>query len=426
MMNKTEYPRIGEVIYSDVLSNGLRISVIPKPGFSTCYAAFATNYGGAHRRFELNGEIHDTPAGIAHYLEHKMFDLPDGDNALSVLSANGADPNAFTSSGMTCYFFRCTEGFEENLRMLLHFVSTPYFTDETVEKERGIIAQEILMGDDSPGIAIYYGLLKLLYDHHPIREQVAGSVESIQAIDKETLYNCHKVFYAPSNMVLCVEGDVDPEKVKSIAEEMLSGELSPIPHADFGEDEGIMPVDHKSVAAMELSAPQFLIGAKIKPETAADKVIRQRLISTLALRVFIGDSSPFYNRLYEDGTLNSDFDYEVDYTADTATLIIGGESQEPEKVLELLLSEVEELKKHGLDNERFERSKRASIGSRLRALEDFESTCLSVVTGMFDGYDAFNSPAVLETVTKEECEQFLIETLTPDRLAISIITPKKD
>ena len=425
-MNKTEYPRIGEVRYSDVLSNGLRISVIPKPGFSTCYAAFATNYGGAHRRFELEGEMHDTPAGIAHYLEHKMFDLPDGDNALSILSANGADPNAFTSSGMTCYFFRCTEGFEENLRMLLHFVSTPYFTDETVDKERGIIAQEIRMGDDSPGIAIYYGLLKLLDGHHPIREQVAGTVESIQEIDKETLYNCHKVFYAPSNMVLCVEGDVEPENVKRIAEEILSGELAPVPHADFGEDEGELPVEKYSNTEMEVSAPQFLIGAKIKPETETDKVIRQRLVSSLALRVFVGDSSSFYNRLYADGTLNSDFDYEVDYTAGTSTLIIGGESQEPETGLELLLKEVEELKKNGLDEGSFERSKRASIGSRLRALEDFESTCLSVVTGMFDGYDVMNSPAVLETVTKEECERFLTETLTSDRLAISIISPKKD
>ena len=162
MMKLHEYPEIGEKLYSTVLPNGLEIRVIPKKDFSTCYAAFMTNYGGAHRRFTGDGRTVDTPAGIAHYLEHKMFDLPNGDNALSILSANGADPNAFTSSGVTCYYFQCTEGFEENMRMLLHFVSTPYFTDETVAKEQGIIAQEIRMGEDNPGMVVYYNLLGLL------------------------------------------------------------------------------------------------------------------------------------------------------------------------------------------------------------------------------------------------------------------------
>ena len=213
MMKLHEYPEIGEKLYSTVLPNGLEIRVIPKKDFSTCYAAFMTNYGGAHRRFTVDGRTVDTPAGVAHYLEHKMFDLPNGDNALSILSANGADPNAFTSSGVTCYYFQCTEGFEENLRMLLHFVSTPYFTDETVAKEQGIIAQEIRMGEDNPGMVVYYNLLGLLYDHHPIRDRVAGTVESISHITAQTLYDCHRVFYAPSNMVLCVEGCVDPETV---------------------------------------------------------------------------------------------------------------------------------------------------------------------------------------------------------------------
>ena len=135
-IHKHDYPGIGETLYAAVLDNGLEIRVVPKKDFSTFYAAFATNYGGACRRFSVDGRTLDTPAGVAHYLEHKMFDLPNGDNALNILSANGADPNAFTSSGITCYYFQCTEGFEENLRMLLHFVSTPYFTDETVRKEQ--------------------------------------------------------------------------------------------------------------------------------------------------------------------------------------------------------------------------------------------------------------------------------------------------
>ena len=173
-MTRIEYKEIGETLYSAQLPNGLELRVIPKKDFSTFYAVFATNYGGACRRFQVDGEDRDTPAGVAHYLEHKMFDLPGGDSALNILSANGADPNAFTSSGITCYYFQCTEGFEENLRMLLHFVSTPYFTDETVAKEQGIISQEIRMGEDNPGLAVYYHLLKLLYAHHPIRDRVAA------------------------------------------------------------------------------------------------------------------------------------------------------------------------------------------------------------------------------------------------------------
>ncbi len=168
-MEKHEYPQLGETLYTAALPNGLQLRVIPKPDFRSCYAAFAANYGGAHMHFSLDGQTLETPAGVAHYLEHKMFDLPNGDNALSILTANGADPNAFTSSGMTCYYFQCTRSFEENLRMLLHFVSTPYFTAETVQKEQGIIAQEIRMGEDSPDLALYYGRLRQLYVRHPIR-----------------------------------------------------------------------------------------------------------------------------------------------------------------------------------------------------------------------------------------------------------------
>lgn len=193
----TEYKNIGETVFSATLANGLRVRVVPKPGFNSFYAVLAANYGGAHRRFELDGAHVDTPAGVAHFLEHKMFDMPDGDNALNILTANGADPNAFTSSGMTAYYFQCTENFEENLRMLLRFVSTPYFTEETVSKERGIIAQEILMGEDNPGVALYYNLLRMLYAHHPIRDRVAGTVDSIAEISADTLYACHRAFYAP-------------------------------------------------------------------------------------------------------------------------------------------------------------------------------------------------------------------------------------
>lgn len=423
-MQKKTYEGIGECIFEDTLENGLRLRVVPKKGFSSFYAAIAPDYGGAHRRFETGGKMLDTPAGVAHFLEHKMFDLPNGDNALNLLSANGADPNAFTSSDMTCYYFQCTRGFEENLRMLLHVVSTPYFTKETVQKEQGIIAQEIRMCEDNPGIAIYYDLLKLLYAHHPVRDQVAGTVESIADITAETLYDCHRVFYAPSNMVLCVEGDVDPERIAAIAREELPKERSAVPHADFGEDEGLMPAEREHTSEMAVSAPQFLFGAKLEQKDG--DVLRQRLTAQLSLRLLLGSSSPFYTRLYADGTLSHDFDYETDYSAGTATVIIGGESREPEKVLRELNAEVASVRENGLDEERFQRAKRASLGAHLRGLEDFESVCLSVVSGVFDGYEAFDAVSMLDAVEKRECEEFIVRNLAPERIAVSIVTPKKE
>ena len=423
-MKRLDYPNIAERLYTAVLPNGLRVQVVPKPGFSSFYAVFATNYGGAHRRFEIDGRHVDTPAGVAHFLEHKMFDLPGGDNALNILSANGADPNAFTASGVTCYYFQCTDGFEENLRMLLHFVSTPYFTPETVQKEQGIIAQEIRMGEDSPGSAIYYNLLELLYAHHPIRFQIAGTVDSIAQITHQTLYDCHRVFYAPSNMILSVEGDVDPERILAIAREELSDELHPVPQADFGPEEGPLPLAKYRREAMAVSAPQFLIGAKLSPAPEGEARLRQHLTAQLALRMLVGASSPFYTRLYAQGLLNRDFDYEADFSAGTGMVILGGESPDPDKAAAAFSAEVERVSREGFEPERFQRAKRASLGARLRGLEDFENVCLSLAMGAFEGYCAFDAPALLSQVEREECEAFVREALAPKRLAVSIIEPK--
>ena len=220
-MNRIEksYPRIGERVLEHTLPNGLKLFVIPKPQYRRKYAFFAARYGGMDLCFTRAGRRVDTPAGIAHYLEHKMFDTKDG-SAMVELSRNGAEPNAFTSNAMTGYYFDCTEHFEENLRLLLSFVSVPYFTAESVEKERGIIAQEIRMVEDSPDWQVYENLLKCLYHSSPARIPIAGTVESIADITAETLYDCHRAFYCPSNMALCVVGDVDPAEVVRAAREV--------------------------------------------------------------------------------------------------------------------------------------------------------------------------------------------------------------
>ena len=424
-MQIREFSRLGETLYSSVLPNGLVLHVVPKPGFRSSYAVFAANYGGAHRRFTLEGRAVDTPAGVAHYLEHKMFDLPDGDNALTLLSANGADPNAFTASNITCYYFQCTEKFEENLRLLLHFVSTPYFTEETVQKERGIIEQEILMGEDSPGSAVYYNLLRQLYTSHPIRDRVAGTVESIAEISHETLHACHRVFYAPSNMCLCVEGDVDPERIEALVRELLPEEKAPVPEADFGPEEGPLPLEALHREAMPVSAPQFLIGAKLRAESG-EAGLRQRIVAQLALRLLVGSSSPLYTSLYAAGTLNRDFDYEADFAAGTGTVLLGGESEEPEAVLAALKAEIAKVCAEGFEPAAFERAKRASYGARLRGLEDFESVCVALATAQFEGFCPLDAPELLGEITRAECEAFVRENLLPERFALSIIEPKKE
>ena len=425
MMQRIEYPATGDVLYTGTAQNGLRIRVLPKKGFSGFYAVFATDYGGTYRRFTLNGVEYDTPAGVAHYLEHKMFDLPDGDNALTLLSQNGADPNAFTASDVTCYYFHCTRLFEENLRLLLHFVSTPYFTPETVQKEQGIIGQEIHMGEDRPGTANYYSLLNLLYRHHPIREKVIGTVESIAEITAETLYACHAAFYTPANMVLCVAGDVDPDRILAVAEEELPREESAVPVVHFGEEEDLLPVERRSVLEMPVSAPQFLIGAKLNPAEKGQALFRQQLTASLAMRLLAGPSSPFYNRLYESGLLNRSFDADVDFSTSVATVIIGGESRDPDAVFDALLEELDRVNAEGFDAALFERTRRAGIGAALRGMEDFDDVCVSLALDEFDGFCYLDYPALMASIAKEECEAFIRDTLQPERLALSIVKAKQ-
>ncbi|MBQ8075287.1 MAG: insulinase family protein [Oscillospiraceae bacterium] len=429
LITKKEYKSVGEYLYSGELENGLKIFVIPKQGYNSQYAVFGTHYGGAMRRFAIDGETIDTPAGVAHFLEHKMFDMPDGSNALTTLSENGADANAFTSSDLTCYHFSCTEHFEENLRILLQFVSTPYYTPETVQKEQGIIAQEIQMGDDSPGRQVYYDLLSLLYAHHPIKDAVVGTVESIAEITDQTLYHCHRVFYAPSNMVLCVEGDVNPERVFEIANEVLGSERKSIPQADFGEKESDLPLAPYKERQMPVGMPEFLIGEKISngakdtEEPDGKSILLQRLTAGLALRLLAGASSSFYTRLYADGVLTRDFDVEIDYAVGTATMIIGGQSPDPEKVLQELLSEVDRIREKGFNKAYFSRTRKAMIGGQLRGLEDFDGTCVSLLADAFDGFCTLDVIELLPQISRQACEQWIADTFKPEKLAMAVIRP---
>ncbi len=422
-MQKLEYTSVGETLYRDTLPNGLRLSVITKPGYTRCFAFFATNYGGADRRFRLGGEYIDTPMGVAHFLEHKMFDMPDGDNALSTLAANGAQPNAYTSSGITAYHFESTANFDENLRMLLRFVSTPYFTEESVAKEQGIIGQEIRMCEDSPDYVIYDELMRCLYDHHPIRDSVAGTIESIAEITPETLYNCHRIFYNPGNMALTVVGDVDPEAVRTAAMEILPAEAGEVPGRDYGAPESPDPAKPRFSRAMEVSAPQFLIGAKLLPVSGGDALLRQKLVSGLALNYLYSQSSPFYSRLYAKGLLNTDFFVDADTAAGTMTVLAGGESRDPEAVFDEFCAEAQRAADEGLDAAYFSRTLRSGYGARVRALSSFSGLCASMADADFGGYNCLDAFSMTNTITPEEVRGFIRENFRRDRFAMSVITP---
>ena len=423
-MKQTDFSAIGETLYTSVLPNGLPLYVIPKPGYRKTYAAFAANYGGADRNFTLNGIPVETPAGVAHYLEHKMFDTPEGD-ALMRLNATGANPNAFTSEAMTAYYFECTRSFAENLRTLLSFVSVPYFTEESVRREQGIIAQEIRMYEDNPDHVVYTNLMRSLYAHSPLRDSVAGTVESIARITPQTLYDCHKVFYHPSNMALCVVGDVDPRQVEDIAREMLPGDPGPIPGRDYGPEEGFAPIRPLVERHMEVAAPIFIAGAKLGPMKTGAEGLRERIVAGLALRCLCGRSSPFYLDHYSSGLINSTFGCDLDYAAGQTTFAFDGESKDPKAVLEAMVRELERVAREGLDAALFQRQKTASFGGRIRALGNFQGMAISQIEGCFAGYQPLDSFALMESVTCDDASAWLRENLRPERLALSIIYPKE-
>lgn len=422
MMEKKTFDNLGETLFTETLANGLQISIVPRTNFNKSYAAFATNYGGADRRFKLAGEWIDTPAGVAHFLEHKMFDMP-GYNALSALSANGASANAFTSPGMTAYYFDCTEGFYDNLNELLSFVSTPYFSAESVEKEQGIIGQEIRMVEDSPGFVIYNELMRCLYEHNPIRDSVAGTIESISKISDKTLYHCHEAFYNPSNMALAVVGNVDPEKIVQMANDILPGEPGEVPERDYGEKEAALPHQAEVRNRMEVSAPQFLFGTRFVP--AEGKLyLRQKLVGSIALNMLLGRSSPVFNLLYSAGLLNGEFEYELNYTAGSATILIGGESRNIEAVTDEFSKELSRIAADGVDKALFESTKKSMFGDALRTLSSFTAVGLSLIEGSFKGYCPIDSFEVLGSISADEVLSFINENIRAEKIALSIVKPK--
>lgn len=423
-MEKKLYERIGEEVLRATLPNGLPVYIVPKKGFSRKYALFATRYGGMDMRFEKDGQRLDTPAGIAHYLEHKMFDTEEG-NALQELAKNGAEPNAFTSNAITCYYFDATEKFYESLEILLSFVSVPYFTDESVQKEQGIIAQEIGMIEDNPEWQVYKQLMQALYHTSPARTPVAGSVESISHITAQTLYDCHKAFYTPANMCLVVVGDVKPERIIASANQILPAKSGPLIRRDYGAEEELTAAEHFVSAAMEVSMPTFLVGFKCQPQHGGEQQHRFTAIGELACDVLMGESSPLYARLYAEGLINGSFGAAFDLLPGASYVYAGGDSKDPQAVAEAILAEAQQLVSQGVDGDYYRRVVNANFGAALKALNSFESIAVSMAEGCFQGYDPYRFPEVYDSITVEDVLDFLRQNMTRDHMALSVITPKE-
>ena len=423
-MEKKLYERIGEEVFHTTLPNGLPVYIVPKKDFLRKYALFATRYGGMDMRFEKDGQWLDTPAGIAHYLEHKMFDTEDG-NALQELAKNGAEPNAFTSNAITCYYFDATDKFYESLEILLSFVSVPYFTDESVQKEQGIIAQEIGMIEDNPEWQVYKQLMQALYHTSPARTPVAGSVESISHITAQTLYDCHKAFYTPANMCLVVVGDVKPERIIAAANQILPAKSGPLIRRDYGAEEELTAAEHFVTAAMEVSMPTFLVGFKCPPQHGGEEQHRFTAIGELACDVLMGESSPLYARLYAEGLINGSFGAAFDLLPGASYVYAGGDSKDPQAVAEAILAEARRLVSEGVDGDYYRRVVNANFGAALKALNSFESIAVSMAEGCFQGYDPYRFPEVYDSIAVEDVLDFLRRNMTRDHMALSIITPKE-
>ena len=423
-MHAVEYPGVGDTLWRGELPNGLGVYVVPRPGFQKKQAFMAVDYGGAMRNFTLGGERVETPAGVAHFLEHKMFDLPEG-NALNILSARGAEANAYTSGDMTAYYFESDTMFDENLELLIRLVTTPYFTAESVAKEQGIIGQEIRMTEDDPSFVLYTSTMGALFEHHPVRDSVAGTVESIAGITPDTLNSCHSAFYVPANMVLCVVGDVEPEHVAETALRLTAPERVEPTRPDYGPREGLEPVSTRVEKRMDVSDPLFTIAAKLNTALPRERG-SLRVIATgeLAARCLFGQSSEFYTSLYADGALRGDFYRDVSTIAGALVFECGGSSTEPERVFEKLKSTLSQAAENGVDPAALERARRADYGVTLRSLNDPGSLCGALARAHFGGYDFYEGFELVSSVTVEDCNAFIREYLRPERMTLSLILPK--
>lgn len=424
-MNRRQYPDLGETVIWDTLPGGLTIAIVPRPGFQKKLAYFVTDYGSIHTDYSIDGKAYQSPDGVAHFLEHKMFDLPRGEVSAE-FAALGAIPNAFTSYDMTAYYISCTDNFDACLRLLLEFVSTPYFTQKSVVKEQGIIGQEIQMTADTPEHRVFEDLMETMYAKHNIRVPILGTKETIAQITPQVLYDCHRAFYRQDNMILCVVGDVDPAAVRQAALDIL-----PQPPAEKVEkhtctESSMTCLESQTSRRMEVAMPTFQLGFKSEYIPGGDAAVRQEMIAELAAEALFGESSALYLRLYEEGIIDGSFGGGYETIDGMAMLTVSGDSRNPEAVRDAIISQVQTLLRNGIATKDFLRMKRSALGRRIRGLDSFDSVCFRICAYHFTGFDYMQFPAIMRSIQPEEVLNFLEQTVTPQRCALAVILPNQE
>ncbi|OXM16046.1 EF-P 5-aminopentanol modification-associated protein YfmH [Paenibacillus herberti] len=425
-MQKLHYPGVEETLYYEQLPNGLSVYLLPKDGFQKTYATFSTRYGSVDNHFRIGDQpLARVPDGIAHFLEHKMFEEPTGD-IFATFASQGASANAFTSFDRTVYLFSATEQIEANLSTLIDFVQHPYFTDQNVDKEKGIIAQEINMYSDNPDWRVYYGLIEALYLVHPVHIDIAGTVESIYQIDKEMLYRCYEAFYHPSNMLLFIVGGIDKERIMELVRENQSAktfpDMGPIERFFDKEPTGVRTAN-KSIS-LQVSQPKCLFGFKEKSNGLDSAALLRRDVTTkLMLETLLGSSSPLYQSLYDDNLISDSFGYEYNCSSDYGFSIIGGDTNDPDELVNRIKQNISSLLESGLDAVSFERIKKKRIGNYLRMLNSPESIASEFTRYKFRGQDLFELLPAIESITLEEVNARLKEHFDFAQLAVSVVNP---
>lgn len=422
-MKVIESLKIKEKIYMEKLENGLTIMIVPKNTTNKKYVIWGTHFGSIDNHFIMPNtkEEVSVPDGVAHFLEHKMFEQENGRNSLDVLMALGVDANAYTTNNHTAYLFEAIENFYEALDELMDYVQHPYFTDENVEKEKGIIGQEIGMYDDDPGWRLYMNALDCLYHDNVIKIDIAGTVESISKIDKDVLYKCYNTFYNPSNMVMVVCGDFEPEKMleeikKRLVEKPKQGEIKRI----YAQEKKEIHMPYKE-DTMEVSSPIFMIG--FKDEIEEKNKIQRHIAIEILMNMLIGKSSPLYQKLYNEGLLMSQPDLDYEFSNDYAHVLIASQSKDPKKIQEELLKEIKRLQEN-FDEAHFDRIRKKVYGDYVAEYNNVADISRMLLSDYFKGVQTFDYIEQFSTVTLEYTRQILQEVFDEKKCILSVIKTK--
>lgn len=414
---------IKEKMYIEKIESGMTLICIPKENTEKKYAICGIGFGSNDNNFFIQNENKEVkvPNGVAHFLEHKLFEQANGINSLDVLSSLGVEANAYTTNDHTAYLFECTKNFDDALKELLNYVQNPYFTDENVEKEKGIIAQEIMMYDDEAEWKVYINTMKAMYQKNPIRIDVAGSVKSIQGITKETLYECYNNFYIPSNMVIVVVGKFNPEEIFEKIKKQIKTNNKILPKRI--EENETLEINQKEIySKMDISIPIFSFGIKVNPEEK-EKTKRALGIEIL-LEILFGQSSEFYEELYKNGTLFESVSANFEWSRNYAHILIQGRSNQIEKVEEKLIETIAKMKKEGIKEKEFEKARRKIYGLYVKEFDQVDSEAILFVSNYLKQINPFDYIENYKIISKEYLETLLREVFDEKNMVKSVVSSK--